>query len=68
MAVYLLQHLIEREEGDDVKVIGIYSSAALADAAALELSSMPGFSDSPQGFTVDAYELDTTFWLDGFGI
>lgn len=41
MAVYLLQHLIEREGGDEVKVIGIYSSAALADSAALEFSSIP---------------------------
>lgn len=68
MAVYLLQHLIEREDGDDVKVIGIYSSAALANAAALELSLMPGFRDSPQGFTIDAYELNTTFWKEGFGV
>jgi len=67
MNVYLLQHLIEREDGDDVKVIGIYSTAELAQAAASKLSVEPGFKDAPQGFSIDAYEVDKTFWQEGFG-
>lgn len=66
MIVYLLQHLVEREDGDDVKVIGVYSSTELANAAALKISLAPGFKDTPQGFSIDPYELDKTFWQDGF--
>ncbi|WP_236208969.1 DUF7336 domain-containing protein [Pseudomonas tohonis] len=66
MTIYLLQHLIEREDGEDAKIIGIYSSTELANAAALKLSLAPGFKGAPQGFSIDAYELDKTFWQDGF--
>lgn len=66
--VYLVQHSRELEsEVEDVKLIGIYSSAAAADRAVARLRSMPGFSQFPDGFHVDRYELDVDHWTEGFG-
>ncbi|UMZ10633.1 hypothetical protein I9018_24560 [Pseudomonas sp. MPFS] len=66
MIVYILQHVSECEDREDVKIVGIYSAAELANEAALNFSMVPGFKDFPQGFSVDPYELDRTFWKDGF--
>jgi len=65
--VYLLQHV--REEGtenQDVKTIGIYSTRANARKAKQSLCRKPGFRRQKNGFYIDAYILDKTFWVDGF--
>ncbi|WP_143494634.1 MULTISPECIES: hypothetical protein [unclassified Pseudomonas] len=66
MIVYILQHISEYGDREDVKIIGIYSTAELANEAALDISLAPGFKEFPQGFSVDPYELDRTFWKEGF--
>ena len=62
---YLLQH--ERPDTDDVKVIGVYSSMASAQAAIERFREQAGFRNYPNCFTIDAYELDKDHWVEGFG-
>ena len=61
---YLLQH--ENPDTKDVKIIGLYSSEALAGAAIERLRGRSGFCDYPDCFTVNAYELDKDHWREGF--
>ena len=61
---YLLQH--ENPDMEDVKVIGLYSSPSSAAAAIERLRVQPGFRDYPDGFSIDAYELDEDHWVEGF--
>lgn len=49
-----------------VKVIGIYSSEALAGAARDRTRELPGFSEEPDGFTIERYEVDQDHWPRGF--
>ena len=49
-----------------VKVIGIYSSRALAEAAIERARILPGFIEEPDSFTIDQYEVDKDHWPRGF--
>lgn len=51
----------------EVKFIGVYSSRAAAEAAIERLRSKPGFSEVPDGFVVNAVQVDQTSWEDGYG-
>jgi hypothetical protein len=65
--VYVLQHAHESESGaEDVKFIGVYSSAANAQAAIARLRQAPGFADAPAGFHIDEYQLDQDQWVEGY--
>jgi len=65
--VYLLQHVREPgTENEDVKIIGIYYTRAHAIKAKRFLSNKPGFRRQKNGFCIDAYILDKTFWIDEF--
>jgi hypothetical protein len=67
--VFVLQHARPKEDGDeDVKLIGVYSSRAAAKAAIARLREKPGFSEYPDDFDLDPYELDVDHWTEGFGI
>ncbi len=53
-SVFVLQHVHERDNGeDDIKFIGAYSSHEQAQAAVERLSRLPGFADSATGFHTD---------------
>lgn len=62
--VFLLLH--NPPETGKVKVIGIYSSDALAEAAMQRVRVLPGFVDQPDSFTIDSYEIDEDHWTRGF--
>jgi hypothetical protein len=66
--VWLLQHAHEFEDGhEDVKLIGIFSSEALALAAQKQVASQPGFRDLPDGFDVSEHQVDgPAGWPDGY--
>lgn len=65
--VFVLQHVHTFEDGaEDVKFIGVYSSAENAQAAIRRLSKAPGFSEAPAGFHIDEYSLDTDQWVEGY--
>lgn len=49
-----------------VKVIGIYSSETLAEAAMERARSLPGFIEQPDCFTIDPCEVDKDHWPRGF--
>ena len=67
MTVYVLQHVHSFEDGEeDVKFIGVYSSRANAQGAMKRLSQSPGFSESPDGFCIDEYQLDKDQWVEGY--
>ena len=67
VSVFVLQHVHARQDsGEDVKLIGVYSSREKADAAVARLGRLPGFSDTPDGFHVDEYRVDQDHWVEGY--
>ncbi len=67
--VYLLWHIYVDETlagGEDVKLIGVYSSKELAEAALVRTSKFRGFSDQIEGFEISPYEVDTDGWKADF--
>ncbi|WP_315718033.1 MULTISPECIES: hypothetical protein [unclassified Bradyrhizobium] len=70
-SVFLLWHMrptADRLDDDcaDNKLIGVYSSAAEADAARKRKIQFEGFRDYPNYFHVDEYELDKDARSEGF--
>lgn len=66
MEVFILHHVHEMDDEEDVKLIGIYSTHANAEAAIMRLAQKPGFIDTPEGFEITAYTLDNDQWTDGY--
>ncbi|GAA4168044.1 DUF7336 domain-containing protein [Sphingobacterium ginsenosidimutans] len=69
--VYLLWYTYVDETldgGEDVMLIGVYSSRELAEAALARTSKLRGFSDQIEGFEISPYEVDTDSWKAGFTI
>jgi hypothetical protein len=67
MRVYVAMHAYEDDDGHEyVKLIGIYSTEEKGNRAIEELRLQPGFCDKPNGFSLDAHELDSTQWQDGY--
>ena len=62
--LFVLLHSLP--ETGRVKVVGIYSSRALAEAAEERTRLLPGFADEPDGFTIEQYEVDVDHWPRGF--
>jgi hypothetical protein len=63
--VFILHH--DYEPGDDhVKLLGAFSTKQSALAAIRKYRELPGFSEYPDGFTIDEYELDKEEWTEGF--
>lgn len=54
--------------GDDVKLLGVYSSDAAARARIESARTLPGFSDEPDCFQTTLYTLDKDEWTEGFSI
>ena len=51
---------------EDVKFIGVYSSRENAQAAIVRLAKAPGFSETPEGFHIDEYQVDMDQWVEGY--
>lgn len=69
MEVYLLWHTHvdnKLEGGEDVKLIGVYSSIDEANFAIERKRSCEGFMDHMDGFEIAAYTLDKDSWSEGF--
>jgi hypothetical protein len=67
LTVYVLQHVHSTDDGaEDVKFIGVYSSRENAQAAITRLGQAPGFSEVPDGFHIDAYQVDKDQWVEGY--
>ncbi|WP_055628272.1 DUF7336 domain-containing protein [Streptomyces hirsutus] len=57
---------IDEQDGDDVKLLGIYSTEEKAEERIVRARLLPGFRDEPKCFIIDAYLLDDDTWEDGF--
>ena len=62
--LFVLLHSLA--ETGRVKVVGIYSSRTLAEAAEERTRLLPGFADEPDGFSIEQYEVDRDHWPRGF--
>jgi hypothetical protein len=58
--------LCDEQAGDDVKILGVYSSAAAAQARIESARTLPGFNDEPDCFQVARYTLGKDEWTEGF--
>jgi hypothetical protein len=65
-AVFLVQHVRGSQDDEDVKIIGVFSSKKEADKAIEKAKLLPGFSEEPDGFCIDRYVLNTSYWQEGF--
>jgi hypothetical protein len=76
-SVFVLQHVHTLPGGEeDIKLVGVYSSEALALKAVARVSSQPGFRDDPvvidpdsekmAGFQIENYVIDVDHWTEGF--
>ncbi len=65
--VYLLAHThVYSTDEEDTKIIGIYSTEQEALKVIDQLKDISGFNNYPQGFNIDKYKLDQTFWQEGY--
>ena len=62
--LFVLLHSLP--ETGRVKVVGIYTSRSLAEAAEELSRLLPGFVDEPDGFSIEQYEVDHDHWPRGF--
>lgn len=67
MNVFVLQHVHEiSPDNEEVKLIGVYSTEDQAKVAIQRVIGEPGFRDAPNGFHIDAYEVDKDHWTEGY--
>ena len=65
--VFLLYHIGgDPDDDSDVRLLGVYSSRDLAEAAADRLGKVPGLSGKPEEFQIDQIQLDRDHWTEGF--
>ena len=57
---------IDEQAGDDVKLLGCYSTAERASDRTDRARLLPGFANEPDCFMVDRHEVDTDSWSVGF--
>lgn len=76
MFVVLHLHVLPGEV-EDIKMIGVYKTEAVAHAAIGRLRLQPGFRDyprlvdplvdsDPNGFYIEKYRLDEDHWTEGY--
>ncbi|MEU4763238.1 hypothetical protein AB0H12_08270 [Actinosynnema sp. NPDC023794] len=54
------------EDGDDVKLLGVYSTESRARDRIERARLTPGFSEEPDCFEVSRYGVDEDTWSEGF--
>lgn len=57
---------IFEDEGDDVKLLGVYSSKAKAEQRTRGASALPGFREEPDCFQIAAATVDKDEWTQGY--
>lgn len=67
MNAYILHHCHTMDdESEDVKLLGVYSSKDVAEAAIVRFRERPGFRKSQEGFSIDEYTIDRDYWTEGY--
>lgn len=65
--VYILEHIYEFEEKDEIKFIGVFSSKENATKAINKLIKINGFKDYPiDCFQISENLVDKINWEEGF--
>lgn len=65
--VFILHHIHELPNGeDDVKFIGVYRTNQDALSAIERAKILPGFSECPDGFDIQEYQVGKDHWVDGY--
>jgi hypothetical protein len=54
------------QEGDDLKILGAYSTEERAQDRVTRARQLSGFREEPDCFYVDRYTVDEDHWQDGF--
>ncbi|WP_225826491.1 DUF7336 domain-containing protein [Streptomyces naphthomycinicus] len=57
---------IDEQDGDDAKLLGVYSTLEKAEERVRRARLRPGFADEPDCFVIDEYTLDADEWTGGF--
>ncbi|MFG2577057.1 hypothetical protein [Streptomyces sp. NPDC048481] len=57
---------IDEQDGDDVKLLGVYSTRGKAEERRRRARLVPGFAEEPDCFVIDAYTIDEDEWSGGF--
>ena len=57
---------IDEQAGDDVKLLGCYSTEECAQERIDRARLLPGFAEEPDCFTVSRYVIDRDEWTEGF--
>lgn len=65
--VYILEHIYEADEIEEIKFIGVFSLKTEAESAIEFLSEKQGFIDHPLDcFKISEAKLDEYEWKEGF--
>ncbi|SIM88017.1 DUF7336 domain-containing protein [Micromonospora cremea] len=56
----------DEEDGDDLKILGVYSSQARAEDRIQRARELPGFRDEPDCFYINGCTVDQDEWNEGF--
>lgn len=65
--IYLLQHVYDANDCEEIKLIGVFSSSSLAEEVISELHLQPGFKNYPKDwFKLDRLKVDAVEWKEGF--
>jgi hypothetical protein len=58
--------LIDEQEGDEPKLLGVYSTRALAEDRIRRCADVPGFRSEPDCFDISPFTVDADEWPEGF--
>lgn len=65
--VFILEHVYEKDDIEEIKFIGVFSTIEKTEAAVEFLRYKPGFQDHPLGcFKIELSTLDFFEWKEGF--
>ncbi|MBL1108847.1 hypothetical protein JK361_30410 [Streptomyces sp. 5-8] len=57
---------VDEQDGDDVKLLGVYSTPEKARERMHRARLLPGFADEPDCFVIDEHAVDEDEWTEGF--
>ncbi len=57
---------IDAQDGDDAKLLGVYSTLEKAEERVRRARLLPGFVEEPDCFVVEEHTLDEDEWTEGF--
>ena len=57
---------IDEQAGDEVMLLGCYSTEEGANERITRARLLPGFADEPECFTINRHEVDRDAWTEGY--